>query len=88
MNLLRQLMNHIIFCLQDFQKCQNIMVERGNMFLQKVASSRQKIARQADKFIRDGSVSFIFNHTLSTSCKLLCLGIMIGNHLFACLTRG
>jgi len=37
------------------------MVERGNMFLHKVASSRHKIARQADKFITDGSVSlFIF----------------------------
>ncbi|XP_045171611.2 translation initiation factor eIF-2B subunit alpha-like [Mercenaria mercenaria] len=47
----------------DFQKCQNIMVERGNMFLQKVASSRQKIARQADKFIRDGSKILIHSHS-------------------------
>ncbi|KAL4224087.1 Translation initiation factor [Mactra antiquata] len=47
----------------DFQKCQHIMVERGNMFLQKVASSRQKIARQTDKFIGDGSKILVHSHS-------------------------
>ncbi|WAR03026.1 EI2BA-like protein [Mya arenaria] len=47
----------------DFQKCQTIMVQRGNTFLEKLASSRQKIARQADKFIRDGSRILIHSHS-------------------------
>ncbi|KAH3876703.1 translation initiation factor eIF-2B subunit alpha-like isoform X2 [Dreissena polymorpha] len=47
----------------DFKKCQTIMVQRGNTFLDKVASSRLKIAQQTDKFIRDGSKILIHSHS-------------------------
>ena len=43
---------------QDFDVCKKILVQRGNIFLDKVSSSRKKIAHFAQKFIRDGSVSF------------------------------
>ncbi|XP_067684031.1 translation initiation factor eIF2B subunit alpha-like [Haliotis asinina] len=47
----------------DFQECQKILVQRGNMFLQKVASSRQKIAKITHPFITDGST--ILTHSRS-----------------------
>ena len=46
-----------LFCFQSFEECQKIMVERGNLFLKKLAVSRQKIAKLAHRFISDGSVS-------------------------------
>ena len=46
-----------VFCFQSFEECQKIMVERGNLFLKKLAVSRQKIAKLAHRFISDGSVS-------------------------------
>ncbi|XP_060070085.1 translation initiation factor eIF-2B subunit alpha-like [Ylistrum balloti] len=45
------------------QECQRILVKRGNLFLQKVSDSRQKIARQAHPFIRDGAT--ILTHSKS-----------------------
>lgn len=33
-------------------------MDRGNLFLQKLASSRKKIAKIANPFIADGTVSF------------------------------
>ncbi|XP_046374429.1 translation initiation factor eIF2B subunit alpha-like [Haliotis cracherodii] len=47
----------------DFQECQKILVQRGNVFLQKVASSRQKIAKITHPFITDGST--ILTHSRS-----------------------
>ena len=47
-----------LFGFQSFEECQKIMVERGNLFLKKLAVSRQKIAKLAHRFISDGSVSF------------------------------
>lgn len=47
----------------NFEKCQKNLVQRGNTFLERVASSRQKIAQQADKFIRDGSKILIHSHS-------------------------
>lgn len=49
--------------LANIQEIQQTLVERGNLFLQKVASSRQKIARQAHPFIRDGAT--ILTHSKS-----------------------
>lgn len=43
--------------LQDFKATKSLLVERGNLFLKKVDSSRKKIARIAHPFIRDGAVS-------------------------------
>lgn len=34
------------------------MVHRGKIFYEKLIASRGKIAKQASKFIRDGSVSY------------------------------
>lgn len=47
----------------NIQECQSILVKRGNLFLQKVSDSRQKIARQAHPFIRDGAT--ILTHSKS-----------------------
>ncbi|XP_041349691.1 translation initiation factor eIF-2B subunit alpha-like [Gigantopelta aegis] len=47
----------------DFQECQKILVQRGNLFLQKVASSRQKIAKIAHPFITDGAT--VLTHSRS-----------------------
>lgn len=47
----------------SFEKCQKIMVERGNLFLEKVAVSRQKIAKLANQFIRDGSTILVHSHS-------------------------
>ena len=51
-----------LFCLQSFEECQKIMVERGNLFLKKLAVSRQKIAKLAHRFISDGSVSCFYTY--------------------------
>ncbi|KAL5017493.1 hypothetical protein ScPMuIL_007082 [Solemya velum] len=47
----------------NFEECQKILVERGNLFLRKVSMSRQKIARSAHQFIRDGAT--ILTHSRS-----------------------
>jgi len=47
----------------DFKVCKNILVERGNLFLTKLATSRQKIASFATQFIRDGAT--ILTHSRS-----------------------
>ncbi len=38
------------------------MVSRGNLFLQKVASSRRKIAKITLPFIADGAVSYVLKN--------------------------
>ncbi|XP_033111522.1 translation initiation factor eIF-2B subunit alpha-like [Anneissia japonica] len=40
---------------QDFHDCKKILVQRGNVYLDKVAQSRHQIARLFNPFIRDGS---------------------------------
>ncbi|ELU13833.1 hypothetical protein CAPTEDRAFT_222112 [Capitella teleta] len=47
----------------DFNESKRIMVERGNVFLQKVASSRLKIGTLASPFITDGAT--ILTHSRS-----------------------
>ncbi|KAK3084723.1 hypothetical protein FSP39_018010, partial [Pinctada imbricata] len=47
----------------NIQECQKILVQRGNLFLQKIASSRQKIAKQGHQFVRDGAT--ILTHSRS-----------------------
>lgn len=42
---------------QDYSKCKEIMIERGEIFLRKVSLSRNKIAKLCHPFIRDGAVS-------------------------------
>lgn len=42
---------------QDYSKCKEIMIERGEIFLTKVSLSRNKIAKLCHPFIRDGAVS-------------------------------
>ncbi|NXT92242.1 EI2BA factor, partial [Anhinga rufa] len=41
--------------LQDYSKCKEIMIERGEIFLRKVSLSRNKIAKLCHPFIRDGA---------------------------------
>uniref|UniRef100_A0A8B9U702 Eukaryotic translation initiation factor 2B subunit alpha n=1 Tax=Anas zonorhyncha TaxID=75864 RepID=A0A8B9U702_9AVES len=40
---------------QDYSKCKEIMIERGEIFLRKVSLSRNKIAKLCHPFIRDGA---------------------------------
>ncbi|CAI8026670.1 Translation initiation factor eIF-2B subunit alpha [Geodia barretti] len=40
----------------DFEDLRRKLIKRGDMYLQKVADSRQKIAHIANPFIRDGTV--------------------------------
>ncbi len=47
-----------MYYFQDIEICKKTMVERGNIFLQKVALSRKKIANYSHQFIRDGAVSY------------------------------
>jgi len=47
----------------DFAACKEILVKRGEMYLEKVASSRKKIANFAHKFIHDGAT--ILTHSRS-----------------------
>ena len=52
----------VMFCtllhlFKDFKECKKILLERGRLFLDKAATCRQKIARLAHPFIRDGAVS-------------------------------
>ncbi|XP_064612849.1 translation initiation factor eIF2B subunit alpha-like [Liolophura sinensis] len=47
----------------DFNACKKLMVDRGNLFLQKVATSRQKISKLAHPFILDGAT--ILTHSRS-----------------------
>lgn len=56
MCLFSYLVSHSPAVLQNIQDCQRILVERGNLFLSKIKNSRQKIAKQAQQFIRDGTV--------------------------------
>ncbi|RLV96863.1 hypothetical protein DV515_00012332 [Chloebia gouldiae] len=45
---------HPALC-QDYSKCKEIMIERGEIFLTKVSLSRNKIAKLCHPFIRDGA---------------------------------
>ncbi|KAI0226293.1 Translation initiation factor eIF-2B subunit alpha [Lamellibrachia satsuma] len=47
----------------DFDECKKILLERGQMFLRKVAMCRHKISRLAHPFIHDGAV--ILTHSRS-----------------------
>eukprot|EP00794_Sanderia_malayensis_P014409 gene14409-15910_t len=47
----------------DFQECKRILVERGQLFLQKAAGSRKRIAKLSTQFIRDGAT--ILTHSKS-----------------------
>lgn len=47
----------------DFQECKRILVERGQLFLQKAAGSRKRIAKLSEQFIRDGAT--ILTHSKS-----------------------
>lgn len=48
---------------KDFQECKDLLITRGNMFLRKVESSKQKIARLGCPFIHDEAV--ILTHSRS-----------------------
>ncbi|XP_070572144.1 translation initiation factor eIF2B subunit alpha-like [Ptychodera flava] len=47
----------------NFQECKKILIERGELFLSKVAKARQKIARLGNPFIQDGCT--ILTHSFS-----------------------
>ncbi|XP_077995628.1 translation initiation factor eIF2B subunit alpha-like [Glandiceps talaboti] len=47
----------------NFQECKKILIERGQLFLNKVAKARQKIARLGSPFIQDGCT--ILTHSYS-----------------------
>eukprot|EP00112_Aurelia_sp_Birch-Aquarium-sp1_P019380 Seg4784.1 transcript_id=Seg4784.1/GoldUCD/mRNA.D3Y31 product="Translation initiation factor eIF-2B subunit alpha" protein_id=Seg4784.1/GoldUCD/D3Y31 len=47
----------------DFKECKRILVERGQLFLQKAAGSRKRIAKLSGQFIRDGAT--ILTHSKS-----------------------
>ncbi len=47
----------------DFQQCKQILVDRGNIFLDKVASSRRKIAKLAHPFLTDGSTILVHSRS-------------------------
>ncbi|XP_038061829.1 translation initiation factor eIF-2B subunit alpha-like isoform X1 [Patiria miniata] len=47
----------------NFQESKNILVERGKMYLQKVAGSRDKIAALGEPFIRDGCSILTHSHS-------------------------
>ncbi|KAK3576555.1 hypothetical protein CHS0354_011233 [Potamilus streckersoni] len=47
----------------NFQECQKILSERGKLFLQKVATSRHKIAKLAHPFIRDGATILVHSYS-------------------------
>uniref|UniRef100_T1J6K5 Translation initiation factor eIF2B subunit alpha n=1 Tax=Strigamia maritima TaxID=126957 RepID=T1J6K5_STRMM len=48
---------------RDFQVCKQTLIERGEVFLLKIQSSREKIAKLCHPFIQDGSV--ILTHSRS-----------------------
>ena len=48
---------------KDFSECKIVLVQRGELFLQKAENSRKKIAILSQQFIRDGSV--ILTHSKS-----------------------
>ncbi|EDO35087.1 predicted protein [Nematostella vectensis] len=47
----------------DFKECKRVLVERGQLFLKRAASARQKIARLSDAFVKDGAT--ILTHSRS-----------------------
>eukprot|EP01137_Pigoraptor_chileana_P014121 Opistho-2@68377 len=47
----------------DFEQCKRLLIERGNVFVEKAASSRVKIATIGTPFIRDGAT--ILTHARS-----------------------
>ena len=49
-------LNFIVY-VKDFTECKNILLQRGKLFLKKVASCRSKISKLAIPFIHDGAVS-------------------------------
>lgn len=57
---------------QDYSKCKEIMIERGEIFLRKVSLSRNKIAKLCHPFIRDGAVSRPGQLLSSRLCCLRC----------------
>lgn len=46
--------------LQNFEEVRKIMLDRGNIFLERLNQTRGKIVKSASKFIVDGSVLFHF----------------------------
>jgi len=48
---------------QDFSECRKVLVERGQVFLKRVAGSRERIAQISGTFIRDGSVILTHSHS-------------------------
>lgn len=47
----------------DFQECKRVLVERGQLYLKRAASARQKIAKLCDSFVKDGAT--ILTHSRS-----------------------
>lgn len=41
---------------QDYSKCKQIMIERGELFTRRISLSREKIAHLCHTFIKDGAV--------------------------------
>ncbi|EPY85816.1 translation initiation factor eIF-2B subunit alpha [Camelus ferus] len=50
----------------DYSKCKKIMIERGEIFLQRISLSRNKIADLCHTFIKDGALAY----GLQTQCTL------------------
>lgn len=53
---------------QDLSQCKKVMVERGELFLNKISLSRNKVAKLCHNFIKDGAVS---TETFSTTSTVL-----------------
>ena len=45
---------------KNFQECKQVMLNRGNLFLEELKFARSKIAKLASGFITDGSVRQTF----------------------------
>uniref|UniRef100_A0A3B5LVJ4 Uncharacterized protein n=1 Tax=Xiphophorus couchianus TaxID=32473 RepID=A0A3B5LVJ4_9TELE len=52
-----------VSCLQDLSRCKKVMEERGELFLEKISMSRNKVAKLCHTFIKDGAK--ILTHSYS-----------------------
>lgn len=65
-------LSFFIFISQNFDECKKILVNRGNIYLDTVAGSRDKIAKLGHPFITHGAVSSMQGHILYIILSLLC----------------
>lgn len=55
---------------KDFEDLRTLLIKRGDVYLQKVADSRQKIAHLANPFIRDGTTILTHSRSRVVYCLL------------------